>query len=298
MPRHHYVPKFLLRGFADDREQLLVVSRTNLSRTYRAVVGRAAAEHGFYAISSDELTAESRRDHNPEAIEAALAEIESAAAIDVEHIRDGSFALTLDAHYRLVRLAALQLSRVPSFRQDYVDMANSAARKTLELKLSRERVREYLLRRGKAVDDRSVNEFYDEARISKFTLKPSKAHLTQATITIGIEAFMPDLFQRIPKILRFAEPSLLTSDAGAGLWVPGHATPRTAGIANARAVFLPLDRYTALAFMRDGRPSDGVVQRFWADHINSVVAGSAAEWIYQHPDDSLLSRIDLPDRRP
>lgn len=298
MPRHHYVPQFLLRGFADTREQLLVVSRTDLRRTYRAVVGRAAAEHGFYAISSDELAVESRRDHNPEAIEAALAEIESDAAIDVENIRGGSFALNLDAHYRLVRLTALQLSRVPSFRQDYVEMANIAARRALELKLSRERVREYLLRRGKAVDDRSVNEFYDAARTSKFTLKPSKAHLTQATIKIGIEAFMPDLFQRIPKILRFAEPSLLTSDAGAGLWAPGHGNPRKAGIANARAVFLPLDRFTALAFMREGKPSDGVVQRIWADHINTVVAGSAAERIYQHPDDSLLSRIDLPARKP
>lgn len=36
----------------------------------------------------------------------------------------------------------------------------------------------------------------------------------------SIELFMPGLFQRVPKILRVTEPSLLTGDTGAGLWAP------------------------------------------------------------------------------
>jgi hypothetical protein len=226
-----------------------------------------------------------------------LAEIEAAAAADVLAIRDGSFAFNVQAHYRLVRLVALQLSRVPGFRRDYIHLANVAAKDTIESRLSPARVRRHLKGMGLAADEEHVHQFYDEVRQANFSLIPPDTHLIQQAIHIAIEIFMPELFQRTPRILRFSDPSLLTSDAAAGLWAPDSDHPRSVGVANARAIFVPLDRWTAIAFMQAGRPFDRVVEPLWARHINLAVADAAAEWIYHHPNDDPLGTIDLPQPR-
>lgn len=297
MPRHHYVPQFLLRGFSDERNLLRMVSRADGEVSQLSAVRKAAAQNGFYAIPTEDVLPEARDGHNPEAIEASLAEIEAAAAADVQAIRNGSFTFEVEAHYRLIRLVALQLSRVPRFRRDYIRLANVAAKDTLASRLTLARVRRRLEGMGLAADDETVQQLYDEVLQGNYSLVPSDAHLIQQTMRIAIETFMPELFQRIPRILRFTDPSLLTSDAAAGLWDPQSDRPRSVGVANARAIFVPLDRWTAIAFMQSGRPFDRVVEPFWASHINLAVADAAAEWIHHHPNDDPLSKIDLPQPR-
>lgn len=240
---------------------------------------------------------EARDGHNPDAIEASLAEIEAAAAAYVQAIRNGSFTFDVEAHYRLIRLVALQLSRVPRFRRDYIRLANVAAKDTLASRLTHARVRRRLEGMGLAADDETVQQLYDEVLQGNYSLVPSDAHLIQQTMRIAIETFIPELFQRIPRILRFTDRSLLTSDAAAGLWDPRSDRPRSVGVANARAIFVPLDRWTAIAFMQSGRPFDRVVEPFWASHIHLAVADAAAEWIYHHPNDDPLSKFDLPQPR-
>lgn len=297
MPRHHYVPQFLLRGFSDERDLLKMVSRADQTVSRLSAVRKTAAQNGFYAIPTDEVQVEARDGHNPEIIEAHLAQIEAAAASDVRAIRNGSFEFTLEAHYRLVRLVALQLARVPGFRRDYIHLANVAARDQVASRLTPVRVKRHLKRMGRATDDESVQRFSDEVRQANYSLVPSDTHLIQQTLRLAIETLMPEVFQRIPRILRFSEPSLLTSDAAVGLWDPESDQPRSLGAATAHAIFVPLDRWTALAFMRSGNPSDRVVEPFWAHHINLSVADPAAEWIYHHPNDDPLARIDLPQPR-
>ncbi len=270
-----------------------MVSRADGEVSQLSAERKAAAQNGFYAIPTEDVLPEARDGHNPEVIEASLAEIEAAAAADVQAIRSGSFTFDVEAHYRLIRLVALQLSPVSRFRRDYIRLANVAAKDTLASTLKLARVRRHLEGIGVAADDESVQQLYDEVLQGNYSLVPSDSHLIQQTMRIAIETFMPELFQRIPRILRFTAPSLLTSDAAAGLWDPGADRPRSVGVANARAIFVPLDRWTALAFMQSGRPFDRVVAPFWSSHVNLAVA----EWIYHHPNDDPLSKIDLPHLR-
>ncbi|MBG6179982.1 DUF4238 domain-containing protein [Arthrobacter sp. CAN_A1] len=297
MPRHHYVPQFLLRGFSDERNLLKMVSRTDARFSQLSAVRKAAAQNGFYAIPTEDVRPEARDDHNPETMEASLAKIEAAAASDVLAIRNRSFAFTLEAHYRLVRLVAMQISRVPGFRRDYIHLVNVTAKDSIASRLTPVSVRKHLKGMGSAADDASVRRFYDEVLQGNYSLVPSDTHLIQQSMWIALEIFMPELFQRIPRILRFSDPSLLTSDAAVGLWDPESERPRSIGVANARAIFVPLDRWTAIAFMQSGKPFDRVVEPLWAHHINLAVADAATEWIYHHPNDDPLAKIDLPQPR-
>jgi hypothetical protein len=48
--RHHYVPQFYLRGFADHREQVRVYRRGSEKPPFVASIKKAAVESGLYAI--------------------------------------------------------------------------------------------------------------------------------------------------------------------------------------------------------------------------------------------------------
>jgi Protein of unknown function (DUF4238) len=87
---------------------------------------------------------------------------------------------------------------------------------------------------------------------------------------------------------------LLTSDSAVGLWTPNSQTPRSGGVANVDVVFMPLDRYCALAFTPAERDIILEPGPTVADCINLTVADNSSKWIYHHPDDHPLDRIDLP----
>jgi len=64
-------------------------------------------------------------------------------------------------------------------------------------------------------------------------------------------------------------------------------------VADANVVFMPLDRFCALAFTQAGREVALDAEPSLADHINLTVADNASKWIYHHPDDHPLARIRL-----
>ncbi|CAH0159022.1 hypothetical protein SRABI83_00902 [Arthrobacter sp. Bi83] len=294
MPLHHYVPQFLLRGFADKDNQLRATLRSNLQTSHLTAVRKAAAERDFYTIPTEELTPESRRGHNPESVEKSLADIESRASSDIRLIVAGGSPYTTALRYRMATLVAMQLTRSPRFRRDYVGVANLSARALLERKLTDDRLRQHLSDHGRPTSPEDVARFRKEVFEGEYKLVPSTTHLVQETLKFGIETLSPLMFSRTPRVLRFSEPLLLTSDVGAAPWSPNDPIPWSNGIAKAHTIFLPLNRFTALALTRGGSPSDRIVQSIWADHSNFALANAAERWIYQHPDDSSLDRIDLP----
>jgi len=110
--------------------------------------------------------------------------------------------------------------------------------------------------------------------------------------TLSISSIL-SYFLRAPHLLRFDEPLLLTSDTAVGLWSPASQAPRSAGVDNADVVFMPLDRCSALALIQKGRHVVLDVVPSLADQINLAVIDHASKWIYHHPDDHPLSRIEL-----
>lgn len=297
MPLHHFVPRFLLQGFANERGQVAVVAREDSTSRHLSSVRKSAAEGDYYSLPTEVLEPEAREGHNPEEIEQRLAAIEGEAAVEIDAIRDSKWQLSEQGHYRLVRFAALQLCRGPSFRKDYADLASSAARRSFRSTLTKDRVRDHLQGLGLNSSEDRVEALFQDALAANFALKPAKEHVLQESMRIAFDTYMPRLWQRAPRIIRFEEPLLLTSDSGVGMWARDPALPRVVGVDNARAIVMPLNRHTAFALMTGSKFVDGYVKPFWASHINLAVADRATRSLYHHPDDDPVSTLDLPPLR-
>lgn len=297
MARHHYVPRFILRRFADEREQIRVVEREDLSRTYLSSVRKTATATDYYSIPTELLEPESRSGHKPDQIEESLSFIEDQAAEQINAIREGSWQPTAENFYQLVRFVAFQMCRGPGFRRDYSGIATAAARRLVQSNIAEERVRTYLEATRGNPTEAEVKAFAERARATDFEMVPSDVHALQESMRFAIEMFLPHLLTRSPQILRFSAPSLMTSDRGVGLWAPDASHPRSVEVANARAVFMPLDRHTALSLTNRDTFSDTYVTAFWARHINLSVSDRATSWLYHHPDDHPLKGLVLPPPR-
>lgn len=297
MARHHYVPQFILRGFANEREQIKVVDRATLSRTYVSSVRKAAAQNDYYSIATELLEPGSREGHKPDLIEESLSFIEDKAAEQINIIRAGSWDPTYENIYPVARFVAFQLCRGPSFRRDYADIATSVAQRLVRSKITKDRIRAHLEENGRKPTDDEVDEFHREVRTANFKMVPPEVHTLQESMRLAIETYLPHLLERTPEILRFDTPELMTSDKGVGLWAPDAPHPRSVEVANARAVFLPLDRHTALSLTRRKSYTDRHLNKFWAQHINVAVCDRASSSLYHHPDDEPLKGVELPPPR-
>lgn|SRR6185437_896459 len=74
--RHHLVPQFWLRNFADSRERLMMIPRRPPHQRRGVSVAKACAEQGFYEIATSDLEESHRAGHDPEAVEKVLASLE------------------------------------------------------------------------------------------------------------------------------------------------------------------------------------------------------------------------------
>ena len=72
MPHHHLVPQFLLRNFANKRDELRARARDDLTSGHLTSVNRACNEIGFYRIEADDLEPWARDGHDPGAGREAL----------------------------------------------------------------------------------------------------------------------------------------------------------------------------------------------------------------------------------
>lgn len=294
MARHHVVPQMLLRRFADTDERIAMVARENPSRVVHTKVRTAAAEVGFYRIPAEDLEEYARDGHDPELTERALADLESAAGPVIEGVLDRTLPIGEEERYRLSQFTALQLARGWRFRDEIQALMTWHARQQLRTTVTPDRIRNHLLSVGSPAAEQDVREFLDEVLNGSWSVVPPRSLIIQESLRYAIELVHPRLFGRRLRLIRFNEPLLLTSDSAVRLWAPNSQTPRSVGVANADVVFMPLDRYCALAFTPPERDIILDAGPSVADCINLAVADNSSKWIYHHPGDRPLDRIELP----
>lgn len=102
--RHHLVPQFYLRHFANQGQQVTLVDRDQPDRVIVTAVRKACAEVGFYRIETEVLAREEdRRTHDPEVVEHHLSQFERAAAPAVyKMLRTGLADISRDDWYHLI----------------------------------------------------------------------------------------------------------------------------------------------------------------------------------------------------
>lgn len=116
--RHHHVPQFYLRGFADG-EQITTV-RLPGDRRYTNSVRKTAAENGFYAVPGHE--------EGPDVFEKILGGAEGEAAEVFAKVEAGVWPLALDDRATLASFIALQVARGPEQRRNMQHLQAQVAR--------------------------------------------------------------------------------------------------------------------------------------------------------------------------
>ena len=284
MTRHHLVPQMYLRRFVDAKEQLLMVNRLNPSDRHLSSMRRACREVGYYEIPIEDLEESGRAGHDTEVVEKLLSEIEGTANLRLAELVEGGCPPTHEVRFRLSLFFALQMARGAAFRRTMDEVAMKLAPAWLDVEFSEENIR----RRSEERDEEVTQDFIDEIRA--FVTGPNgpkpafrQAHYVQQALAHALQ-LQEHLFMRVWRVLQFDAPALITSDEPVAVLIGNGGLPT--GPANARAIWVPLDRQHALAMTLNG--TEGFVRSgpTRAHSINQLVADQAERWIICHPEDA------------
>lgn len=248
--RHHTVPQFYLRNFADGSGRVVLVDRDDLLRSHKSSVRKAVAEVGFYRIETEDLVRDDdRADHDPESIESALSHLEAEMAPAVQTLVDGRLKeLTKEHWYRVIQFVAVQTVRGHRWRNDFAAMATQSMRLRVLSTFDDEKARDYVAREGKPHGPTDVAAFRERMMSERFPrLLPPHALLVQQSLKMALgnpdDDDDPGLGQYLvgmkPELIRSANTPVLTSDEPVCWWSPGDGP---IGYVTADVVWVPISR--------------------------------------------------------
>lgn len=206
---------------------------------------------------------------------------------------------SLEDRFRVSLLVALQAVRGPGFRQEMERIATLAARTWWSANVSDAEIRERLENEGRPYAAPHVRAYRKEVvKEDGWTFRMSQPHVVQEALKHGVDTVMPMVYFRAWRLVRFKGPVLLTSDAPVAAWSPPRPDGLPVGFANAREVYMPLNRWTALVitdkpFDEDAAEPVVHARTFRAVRISTAVADGAHRWLFHHPDDRPLDRIKV-----
>jgi hypothetical protein len=303
--RHHYVPQFYLRGFADGA-QIATVRLPGKVR-YTSSVRKAGAENGFHAVPG--------HPDGDDAFEKVLSPIEGEASRIFARIEGGEWPLTPGDRATLAFFIALQVTRGPEQRRTMDQLAADVARMVIGYG-GKANVKEWARReRGIDVTDEEADLMWEQAT------RPGGPPIRHTALAhIGqmmemVDAIHPSLSFRPWTLVRFEEESLLTSDSPVTLLArPGEGTWMGVGFMTAQFELYPLTRKLGL-MMNDPemmidlsvpvervRNSEFVLAQNGSLHVANVLnwatARQASLSVFHHPDDARFVPAELPEPRP
>lgn len=302
--RHHTLPQFYLRGFADG--ELITTVRLPGDHRFTQSVRKAASENNFYTVPGHE--------DGDDAFEKALGSVENEAARIFADIDAGRWPLLPDDRMALSYFIALQAVRGPEQRRSMDYLAAQGAR--LEIGYGgKAKVKAWVKRhRGIDISDDEAETVWAQATQPDGPpiRHTSVAHIQQmAQLSDKLVKY---LAMRPWTLVRFEQRALITSDVPVGLIRQPEDDPwRGVGFMTAWGVTYPMTRRLGLLMSDPMVFADFVpVERVWAGEFdtreagttslerlfNQHTIGSASLYLYHHPADARFVPEELPEPTP
>ncbi len=294
--RHHFIPQFYLRRFADERDRLAVVRFGEPCVPHLAHVKNVAVVRDLYTTIDEEVG-------ETVAVERILARADDEACRVIEGIALGtSFPPDVLDRGHFAGWLGLLYVRDPQSRRRMEALADQAFKLNFSLAREPEVARARL--RGEDAKEPSESDVQELIQLAgdldDIEITPHQNDLVKIMLDSGVEIGRL-LLDRHILLLRFPEPGLLLSDRPIVLYQrPGSRSPFSGvGPANADEIWLPLDRRTILVLHRDAELGDFTIDVPTSRQIDgfnqAIVAGAASE-LYCHPADlGRLEQLQLPD---
>lgn len=307
--RHHHVPAFYLRGFADG-DRITTVWLPG-ERRYTQSVRKTAAQNGFYSVPGHE--------DGPDVFEKMLSSVEGEAAGIFRLVESGTWPLEPEDRTTLGAFIALQAMRGPEQRRNMEYLRAQLARIEVGA-VGRAGVKDWARRRLKLdLNDEQADEIWEQATRPEgppIRVSPLE-HIRQ--MAEQVEALIPYIIGRPWTLVRFEKRALITSDTPVSL-VP-HADDEEeenglesgVGFMTAWGLTYPLSRRLGLLMSDPMVLADSVTAERVAeaefDHaqvgttqmerfFNSQTIMNASETLFLHPDDGRFVPDELPEPNP
>lgn len=309
--KHHIVPRFLLRRWANKAEQLQVFSRDNGQYSQRAVSDVAVRD--FYTFID-------LNGHSNSTLEELLSRIEEDAAAVIATLTSGYFRagapLTPDKRDALDIFVAFQFVRGPRSRRELELLADYYAKSSIEhdvpaAELAKLEVSPHQNEHIRGIGERALN-----ISAALHTRPLSIVRLDRPLLWLSDEPVIvehdetnnhhhPDCTITDKEIRRRQKAARRNGDDYS---VVRHVrTDRQQGVLDASAIAMPLTPNTALVYGPSKTHRDlavdthqlaGEAATELARHLNSEVASAALDVIIGRLDDSSFRTTPMPERRP
>lgn len=292
--RHHYVPQFHLRGFADG-ETITTVELPG-DRSYKQPVRKAAAENHLYSLPGHQ--------DGPDIFEKALSQLEGDVASIFADISSGTWPLGEDERGKLAYYVALQMARGPEQKRNMENLARQVTRMEIGYG-GRAGMKGWAKKNlGLDVDDATAAKLWDDAmQPDGPPIRISQAAHIEQTLELA-DSLHKYMSGRPWTLMHFDKRSLILSDVPVGLVRQADDDEywKGVGVLTAWGITFPLTRKLGLLMndptylMDNGVPvEDTRAGRFdfkqtgttaMEKLFNEHTAASASTRLFHHPDDA------------
>jgi Protein of unknown function (DUF4238) len=211
--RHHYVPKFYLKGFAVARKKShqLIVFDCKSGRSFPTATENVALETDFNRVEVD--------GYPPDVVETAMATFEAETAPALERIIASKSIREAEDRAYLLNLIGLLSVRNPRLRERWREFQEQIARAIMALATATPERWASQVRQAQAAGYISKDADTDYAKMRKFVVEgqyrvsvPTERHISNEMTSL--DAVLPYLFKRKWALLKCANNSggFVTSD--------------------------------------------------------------------------------------
>lgn len=289
--RHHYVPQFYLKNFADSAERIWVYDRKTKEYRHQNVKDTALKNHYYRVEKGGKYHTE---------VEKLLSEIEGLAAAAILKLENHE-PLTENDRLHICLFVALQKTRVPDFEKGTNEMEEKMYRRITKELFSSVEVAEEAINKykdevaaigGGSVDAQQLFEFVQEDR---YRVEIPRQNTIRAMLKIA-DHLMPYFMQMDWILLRAADgAAFITTDNPFTIFPPAWYNPNSflgVGVLTRGAKkSVPLSPKSALFFLdRGSRYGENLVPRDKMRFFNESYAHNSDRFIFAR-DEALLRSV-------
>jgi len=276
--RHHYIPQFYLRRFADQQGHVRMIRRST-GKSVKSSVTNAAVTTGFYDVEAE--TGLPR-----DSFEAALGDVEGEAAQALKRVDERTWPPSDYDRATVAMFMGLQMVRTPEHRFMFEEMADVQLKSNLTV-ITRDEVADILVKAGEDPSEENIDEHLAAIR-----------QTDEYTLTMG-QGFMwgvllGDVAPRLAMVLsegydwHLMESDrrvLATSDHPVLPWKSQPERFLGMGVVNADAIVLPIDskKLLLLTSERHGVSLRFPLSRAQARETNGYLVAHSNEWVFHDP---------------
>lgn len=214
--RHHYVPQFYLKKFADDQDRLWVYDRVNKQYRHQNVEQVASINH-YYRIEKKDGTLSLE-------IEEHLSEIEGNGAAAIEKLERAE-PITPEEKAHIAVFIAVQMTRVPDYEKRVNELQDKAIRRMTKIgfptiEATKEKITRLMKGSGMRGDEVTAEEMYEFIQEDQYGIEIPRQNNIKMMLEMAANA--ADYFMQMDWFLIRAAKggSFVTSDNPFTLFPP------------------------------------------------------------------------------